>query len=319
VKQPLLSICLRTYNNEKFILDALNGILKQNVNFDLELIYSDDSSKDGSFELVKEAIKDSPQFVNVHLTKQSENLGMIENLLYLLNNCKGDYIATCDGDDYWSDPNKLQMQVDFLEANPNYEVCFTNVCTINEQGDILKEKLIKDNRRTDYEMKHLPTWVPVSSKVFRNRDFNDLSRTVPGDDVYMILYQSKFGKMKFLNVVTGAYRYQSESAYSSKDVVDQKDYILKTHMECMDLVTKDLYPKYQRLILKKIVELRYLDKHIYLNRLIDIKSFIKKHPDRFSNWESIKINFIIKILRLFDLLSVKGGRSLMLKIINKVI
>ncbi len=291
----------------------------QRVNFDLELIYSDDCSDDNSFELVKEALKNSSQFVNVHLVKQSKNLGMIDNLLYLLRNCEGSYIAMCDGDDYWNDPNKLQCQVDFLEANPDYEVCFTNVCTIDENGKVIKEKLIKDGGRTDYQMQHLPTWVPVSTKVFRNRDFNSLSRTVPGDDMYMVLYQSKFGKIKFLNTVTAAYRYQSGSTYSSRDISYRKDYILKTHMECMELVSKNLYPKYQNLILKKIVELRYLDKELYLERLSDLKIFMNKYPERFSKWESIKITFMVLILRVLDLLGLYGGKSLILRIINKTI
>jgi glycosyltransferase involved in cell wall biosynthesis len=319
MKKPLLSICLRTYNNQEFVLEALEGMFKQKVNFDLEFIYSDDCSKDNSFELVQNAIKDSDQFVNVHLKKQPKNLGMIDNLLYLLNNCKGDYIAMCDGDDYWSDPEKSQIQIDFLEANPDYEVCFTNVCTIQEDGKILKEKLINDGRRTDYEMKHLPTWVPVSTKIFRNRDFNSLSRTVPGDDMYMLLYQSKLGKIKFLDIVTGAYRYQSRGTYSSLEVSKRKDYELKTHMECMELVTADLYPKYQNLIIKKIVELRYLDKKLYLERLLDLKSFMKKYTNRFSKWEAIKMNVIIGVLRVLDLVGIKGGKNLMLRVINKII
>lgn len=319
MKKPLLSICLRTYDNQKFVLEALEGIFKQNVNFDLEFIYSDDCSKDNSFELVQNAIKDSSKFVNVHLKKQPKNLGMIDNLLYLLNNCQGDYIAMCDGDDYWSDPEKLQIQVDFLEANPDYEVCFTNVCTIAENGNVIKKKLINDGRRTDYEMKHLPTWVPVSTKVFRKRDFNDLSRTVPGDDMYMLLYQSRIGKIKFLDIVTGAYRYQSRGTYSSLEISKRKDYELKTHMECMVLVTKDLYPKYQRLILKKIVELRYLDKALYLERLKDLKLFMQTHPDWFPKWDSIKTHFIVGVLKVLDLIGVYGGKSVMLRVIDKII
>ena len=319
MKKPLLSIILRTYNNQEFIIEALEGIFKQKVNFDLEFIYSDDCSKDNSFELVENAFKDSSQFVNVHLVKQPKNLGMIDNLLYLLNNCQGDYIAMCDGDDYWSDPEKSQIQVDFLEANLDYEVCFTNVCTIKENGNVIKEKLINDGRRTDYQMKDLPTWVPVSTKIFRNRDFSSLSRTVPGDDMYMVLYQSKFGKIKFLDIVTGAYRYQSRGMYSSLEISKRKDYELKTHMECMELVTKNLYPKYQNFIVKKIVELRYLDKELYLERLLDLKLFMRKYSNRFSNWESIKITSIVLILRLLDLVGVNGGKSLIVRIVNKII
>ncbi|WP_242202500.1 glycosyltransferase [Aestuariivivens insulae] len=317
MKHPLLSICLRTFNNEKFVLDALKGILMQKVNFDLELVCSDDCSEDHTYAVVKEAIKDCSKFVNIHLVRQPENLGYTGNLLYLLNNCKGDYIALCDGDDYWSAPNKLQLQVDFLEANPDFEVCFTNVCTIDEKGKVIKKKLVKYGNSAGYTMQDLPIIAPTSSRVFRNRDFSSISKTVPGEDTYMLLYQSKFGNIKFLDIVAGAYRYQSESVYSSLAISKRKDANLKTEMECMGLVTKNLYPKYQKIILKKIVELRYLDKELYSKRLEDFKSFMKTYPERFSVWASIKINFLVGVLRILDYAGGYGGRSFMLKVINK--
>lgn len=318
MKRLLVSICLRTYNNQGFILEALEGILMQQVNFDLELIYSDDGSCDESFELVANALKNQHPFIHVHLIKQPQNLGVTGSLLYVLEKAQGTYIALCDGDDYWSDPNKLQMQIDFLETHPDYEVCFTNVCTIDECGRVKKKQLISNDRRTDYAMEHLPAWSPVSARVFRNRDFSSISRTVPGEDTYMLLYQSQYGKIKFLNTVAGAYRYQSGSVYSSMAVSKKKDSILKTHMECMELVPKVLYPKYQNLIIKKIVELRYLDRSLYLERLEDFKTFMMTYPERFSRWESLKINSLVKVLRILDFTGVSGGQGFVLRVINKV-
>ena len=318
MRTPLLSICLRTYNNQEFIREALDGIFIQNVNFDMELIYSDDHSRDQSYEIVDDALKDCSKFINVHLVKQPKNLGVTGSLLYVLNKSQGKYIALCDGDDYWNDPDKLQCQVDFLESNPDYEVCFTNVSTIDEKGNVRKKQLIPDGRRTDYEMQHLPTWSPVSARVFRNRDFNSISRTVPGEDTYMLLYQSKYGKIRFLNIIAGAYRYQSGSIYSSLAVSKKKDAVLKTHMECMELVPQTLYPKYQKLILKKIVELRYLDKALYLERRKDLKSFMKEYPERFSTWKTFKITCLVGILHILDLAGVHNGKSLLLKVINRI-
>ncbi len=319
MKKPLLSIILRTYNNQTFILEALEGIFKQQVDFDLELIYSDDCSQDNSFEIVEGAITGSVKFINVHIKKQPKNLGVTGSLLYTLNKAQGDYIALCDGDDYWSDPEKSQIQVDFLEANPDYEVCFTNVSTIEENGKVIKSKLIHDGRRTIYEMQHLPAWAPVSARVFRNRDFSFISRTVPEEDTYMLLYQSKFGKIKFIDIVAGAYRYQSKSIYSSLAISSKKDAALKTHMECMNLVPKELYSKYHNLILKKIVELRYLDKHLYLQRLSDLKAFMKVYPNRFSRKQSIKISFIVGVLRVLDFVGVSGNKKFILRVLDKII
>lgn len=295
MKKPLLSICLRTYNNQEFVLEALEGILNQTVNFDLEFIYSDDCSKDHSYELVKSKIENSNHsFVNVHLAKQPKNLGMIDNLMYLLNAAQGDYIAMCDGDDIWIDPHKTQKQVDFLEAHPDYEVCFTNSSTIRDNGTIIKERLIPEGRRTDFETKDLPAMVPVSTKIFRNRDFSDLSRTVPGDDVYMLLYQSRIGRIKFLDIVTAAYRFHDKGTYSSLEISKKKDYQLKTDMECIGLVGRELYPKYFCMMFKKLIFIRGLGFSEFSPQLLKVwKLFISLRPLDFYLTLKVLFSFLL--------------------------
>lgn len=313
MKKPLLSICLRTYNNQEFVLEALEGIFKQTVNFNLEFVYSDDCSKDQSFELVNSKIeKTNHSFVNVHLFKQPKNLGMIDNLMYLLNNAQGDYIAMCDGDDIWTDPHKSQKQVDFLEAHPDFEVCYTNSSTIRENGTVIKERLIPEGRRTELEMKHLPTIVPVSTKIFRNRDFSNLSRTVPGDDVYMLLYQSRIGKIKFLDIVTAAYRFHDKGTYSSLEIAKKKDYQLKTDMECIGLVGKELYSKYFCMMFKKLIFIRGLGFSEFRPHLLKVwKLFVSLAPMDFFLTLKILFSFLLICLPFV------GKSSTLRSVLNK--
>src|ERR1019366_2115974 len=105
------------------IAEAIEGILMQKTNFPFELIIANDASKDNTDDVIKDLIKKHP---NGHLVKyfsQENNLGMIPNFIFALEQCKGKYVAMCEGDDYWTDPFKLQKQVDFLEANADFNIC----------------------------------------------------------------------------------------------------------------------------------------------------------------------------------------------------
>ena len=122
--EPLLSVCLITYNHVKYIEQAIEGVLMQKVNFPFELIIADDFSTDGTREIVEACQKKYPDLVKLIL--QKNNVGPAKNWIDLITYPQSKYIAYFEGDDYWTDPLKLQKQVDFLEVNPEYTVCFTN-------------------------------------------------------------------------------------------------------------------------------------------------------------------------------------------------
>jgi glycosyltransferase involved in cell wall biosynthesis len=122
---PLLSVCLITYNHADYIQQAIEGVLMQKTNFEWEFIIADDFSKDGTREILLEYKKKYPGLITLLL--QSQNVGGALNWKNLLESANGKYIAYFDGDDYWIDCNKLQKQVDFMEAHLNYSMCFHTV------------------------------------------------------------------------------------------------------------------------------------------------------------------------------------------------
>src|SRR5690606_15817165 len=122
-------------------------------------------------KIVKDLINSTYSNALITYYNHTENKGMYANFVFALAECKAKYIALCEGDDFWTDSLKLQKQVDFLEANPDYEVCFTNIRIVDENDVITKKALITDNRKTDYIKKDLPIWAPTLTRVFRNRDF----------------------------------------------------------------------------------------------------------------------------------------------------
>ncbi|MCX7549975.1 glycosyltransferase family 2 protein [Xanthomarina sp. F2636L] len=124
--KPLLSICCTTYNHEKYIKETLDGFLAQQTSFPIEIIVHDDASIDKTAEIIREyAAKDSRIVPILQTVNQySQNIKPWAN--YVFPKVQGKYIALCEGDDYWTDPLKLQKQVDFLENNDDFELCFHN-------------------------------------------------------------------------------------------------------------------------------------------------------------------------------------------------
>ena len=128
--EPKVSIVCITYNHEQFIRQALESFVMQEADFDFEVIVSDDCSIDKTGEIIKEFEQAYPKIIKS--VCQKKNLGAISNFIDVLSRVKSNYVALCEGDDYFTDPCKLQKQVDFLEANPDFSVCLHSVKAICE-------------------------------------------------------------------------------------------------------------------------------------------------------------------------------------------
>ena len=123
---PLVSVCVLTYRHEKYIAQALDSILAQRTSFDFELLIYDDASPDRTPDIIREKCRDLPPHIRPVLFLQKENLWSRKipgAAVYMYPAAKGNYVACCEGDDYWTDPLKLQKQVDFLEAHPECTMC----------------------------------------------------------------------------------------------------------------------------------------------------------------------------------------------------
>jgi glycosyltransferase involved in cell wall biosynthesis len=117
-EMPLVSVCVITYNQERFIGQAIEGVLSQETDFAYELVIGEDHSTDSTREKIGAYLEEYPSLIK--LLDSEPNLGIARNVSRTMSACCGKYIAICEGDDYWIDPRKLQKQVDFLENNPEY-------------------------------------------------------------------------------------------------------------------------------------------------------------------------------------------------------
>ncbi|MGO3184223.1 MAG: glycosyltransferase family 2 protein [Aequorivita sp.] len=126
-QKTIVSVTMITYNQENYIREAIEGVLMQVCDFGVELILSDDGSNDNTEAIVSNIIDNHPNGHWINYVKHSANKGMINNFLWSLSQAKGKYIALCEGDDYWTDPRKLQKQVDFMEENSDCSMCYHSV------------------------------------------------------------------------------------------------------------------------------------------------------------------------------------------------
>lgn len=122
VSKAMVSVCMIAYNHEKYIAQAIEGVMMQQASFPFKLVIGEDCSTDNTRKICKAYKAKYPD--KIQLLLPDSNLGMTHNFISTLQACTGKYIAICEGDDYWTDSYKLQMQFDFLETHENYSVCF---------------------------------------------------------------------------------------------------------------------------------------------------------------------------------------------------
>ena len=217
IKRPKVSIWSITYNHAPYIEDCLKGILMQQTNFDFELIIGDDASTDGTSDILRDYANRYPAIIKPII--QEKNVGVYSNSIEtVFPNLIGKYIAICEGDDYWTDPLKLQKQVDFLEKNKEYEVCVHNSMELSES---LQEPSLKTQPDGDFESIVLNGLSSNTlSVVFRNKIstfpkwfYESSSCDLP---LYLLLLVDG-GKIKYMDDVMGVYRIHSGGVWSTVD------------------------------------------------------------------------------------------------------
>lgn len=150
--KPKVSVFMLAYNHEPYINIAIDSILMQKTNFDFDIVIGEDYSIDNTRKIIEKISDNYPGKFKLLFNKR--NIGALKNEIAVLKACDGEYIAMCEGDDFWTDPNKLQKQYDFMNAKPEYSLCFHKV-----------EKLYEDGRKVLVVNKDDPTMYINGEKV----------------------------------------------------------------------------------------------------------------------------------------------------------
>jgi glycosyltransferase involved in cell wall biosynthesis len=271
IKNPLVSVTMITYNHISFIEEAIKGVISQITSFPVELIIGDDYSTDGTREICVRYQKLYPEIIKLKLPKK--NIGINFNSTSNKILCKGKYIAENEGDDYWTDPLKLQKQVDFLEANESYVVSCHNAIIIDEHNSVISSSKLPLSEQRDFMPIELMKITPILTltAVFRNKliDFPDILKNLPNGDTAIFSYLGQFGKSKFHHDIKHAvYRVHEGGVWSTKSTPIKNRMQLQTFTNLM---------RYYRTTAYQEVAQHFQQRVFYINTLIinEAKSWTK--------------------------------------------
>ena len=219
---PMVSVYCLAYNHEKYIRDALDGFVSQKTNFPYEVYVHDDASTDDTAGIIREYAEKYPDIIHpIFQTENQYSKHIIISETFIFPNLKGKYIACCEGDDYWCDENKLQRQVDWLEAHPEYSFCVHNTKVIDFQDG--SERIYNPNTEDiDIPLTGIlqmqKTTIHTSSYMFR-ADFLYMPEGFHIDhvgDFPRAVYMALCGKVRFLHQIMSVYRRNVDGSWTKR-------------------------------------------------------------------------------------------------------
>jgi glycosyltransferase involved in cell wall biosynthesis len=221
---PLVSVVIITYNHKNFISQCIEGVLSQQTNFLYEIIIGEDESSDGTREICQNYANRCPEKIQLLLRSRIDVIYIddkptgIFNFIETLKAATGKYIAICEGDDYWTSSDKLQNQVDFLEANPDYNLCFHNAIVKHEDEHKaetvfrnLESNKLQKNKEV-YDMDDLISeepLIPTASLLFRKTTpfiFPKWFSTIMNTDMALFIHTCGNGRIKYFDECWSVYR-----------------------------------------------------------------------------------------------------------------
>lgn len=267
---PLVSVCTLAYNHEPYIRECLDGILMQKTNFAFELLIHDDASTDGTADIIREYEAKYPDIIKpIYQTENQYSKGVKINATIQFPRAKGKYIALCEGDDYWTDPLKLQKQVDFMEAKEEYSLCFHNAKVIYEHKN-KEPHLFANIENREYSAPEIyETWYIQTATVlfkaqslFKNIDILQTNKFYYGDNP-LFCTLSLDGKLYGMKDVMSAYRVNNGGVTNlfSKDT----DKLLNHQIVVLEIFNEKYGIQLTNRIIKSII-FRYICENVSSNK-----------------------------------------------------
>lgn len=237
---PLVSICCITYNHVNYIKDAIEGFLIQKTTFPVEIIIHDDASTDGTVDIIKFYVDKNPNLILPIFQTENQYSKRQGSIFarFIRPRARGKYIAICEGDDYWTDPYKLQKQVDFLEANEEFGLAHGDCNFYFEEGgkwkynaneNLTNKNIITNKEELFYQLVNDSYKIRTATVVFKRKLLEEIkpnSITFLMGDTPLWLDFSQLAKFKYFDEVFSVYRVIGESASRSKNLIKQNRFNL---------------------------------------------------------------------------------------------
>ena len=242
--KPVVSVCLTTYKHEAFIAKAIESVLMQESDFEVEIVIGDDASPDGTRAVAQDYAWRYP--TQIRLLPAEHNMGMSRNYVRTLKACAGTYIALLEGDDYWIDPHKLRDQAAILEHDPSAVLCFAGCTEVDEHGHALGDNFVPPNYQRD--LTHLliarEYCPPTLTVLFRNHllsDFPASFLTVLNLDYFLFTMLTLHGRALYLPRVVAHYRRHDGGVWSSLNQEQQMRKNLNTKQVMLNYFEGDTH------------------------------------------------------------------------------
>ncbi|WP_169714374.1 glycosyltransferase [Algoriphagus antarcticus] len=289
--KPLVSVLMITYNHEAYLKEAINGVLEQEGDFDLELIIAEDTSTDNSKVIINDFIANHPKGNLIKYTRHIENMGMMKNLIWAYNQCNGEFIALCEGDDYWIDKYKIEKQTSFLSANKDFMISYHPAMVLQKNGelvpDFITENFFKSENSNQLDLAIFGNYIHTPTVVFRNTrmEIPAYFKELLVGDFFLYLLLSKNGKINRMPDYSAVYRFQV-GFFSSQNAEKIRNDFKKS--------LRIFYLNYNQFSIKLILFLRFQNSNLFHRN-----TFIEK--SNLSNSLVLKFRYIsvIEVLRSF--------------------
>lgn len=287
-----VTVVCRTYNHERYIRQCLESLVSQETDFNYEIIVHDDASTDATASIVKEFEEKYPNLVKPIYQKENQYQKKVDTYKeWILPKSKGEFLAMCEGDDFWTDPKKLQKQYDFMSQHPEYSLCGHGAYYANEDGSLLSGRYFTAAEET----KTIPTeevlggWKMATASLMYRKDLRAAATPIPfkGDcpngDFALAVYMALHGKVYYINDLMCAYRRVSVGSLGWNWRMDpEKAKAAKIKfLEMLDRI--DAYSEYKY---HNIIENFKKDEQFQLHLLCGNYKEAKKDKEHFSTFSS---------------------------------
>jgi glycosyltransferase involved in cell wall biosynthesis len=242
-----ISICMITYNHQQFIEEAISSVLCQKTKYSFELIIGEDCSTDNTRTICEKYAKQYPD--KIKLLPSEKNYGVAPNFKRTLEACTGRYIAICEGDDYWINEEKLQIQVAFMDENLSYVICAGRSKYLDYKGKIREIDCRINKKQSDFTTSDYLLKMSFETATILYRNCPDFTlpqlftEAFSADQLLVLLLTKNGGKIKYLDTNLATYRYHKggiTKKTSQKVIVDR----LFSLLDNFDAITNGQFKKY---------------------------------------------------------------------------
>lgn len=297
-----VTVICKTYNQDLYISKCLESLVSQKTNFNYEIIVHDDASTDSTADIVREYEKKYPNLIKaIYQTENQYSQRINSTLKYIFPMAKGEYIAHCEGDDFWVDHYKLQKQFDFMEANPEYVLCGHAAYYASENGNLLKNDFFRAyNNSGEVPIEELLNgWKMATNSLFyrfsaRGADDIPFKGDCPNGDFALMIHMALKGKIYYIDELMSAYRVSSVGSLNwiwRSDFCKYKESRIK-FIEMLDRIDQYTGYEYHQLLSQKIDE-EFFNMYVYIGDIKNARRYTQKYHDLSI---SCKLKLILKSL-----------------------